>query len=379
MATRTPNPLGTKPPAGFEGIPIFDCDVHHSSGGRVLEYLPERWREYIKETGRRGYVGWGATTTQRYAALRVDAHPPGGMAGTDPDFARQQLLEPYGISAAILENTTEGMVGGYAPTELEIEMIRAVNDVTHDVWFEADPRWLASINIPADHIAAAVDEIVRCRERSDRFVQILINSRTERPQGNPKYWPIYEAAAHYGLPVAFHVGLSQYNHQTGVGPITYYYEFHVEFPLPAQAMVPSMIFEGVFDRFPALKIVPTELGWEWAVPFAWRLDSTWRVLRNEVSHLERKPSEYFRDHFWFTTQPLVEPEDPAQFYALYDQFVEYGFADRLMFSSDYPHWDMDSPYDSTPAFLSPEDKRKILGANAAALHGIELPTPTTAA
>jgi uncharacterized protein len=355
MAVETPVSRGTDVPDGFEGVAIFDCDVHHSSGGRVLEYLPERWRSYIQETGRRGYVGWGATTTQRYAALRVDAHPPGGMAGTDPDFAREQLLDAYGMSAAILENTTEGMVGGYAPMELEVAMIRAVNDVTHDVWFDADPRWLASINIAADHVDAAVEEIVRCRERSDRFVQILINSRTERPQGNPKYWPIYEAAAHYDLPVAFHVGLSQYNHQTGVGPITYYYEFHVEFPLPAQAMVPSMIFEGVFERFPTLKIVPTELGWEWAVPFAWRLDSTWRVLRNEVPHLQRKPS------------------DPAQFYALYDQFVDFGFGDRLMFSSDYPHWDMDAPYDSTPPFLSLEDKRKILGANAAALHGRVLP------
>jgi uncharacterized protein len=53
--------------------------------------------------------------------------------------------------------------------------------------------------------------------------------------------------------------------------------------------------------------------------------------------------------------------------------VDFGFGDRLMFSSDYPHWDMDAPYDSTPPFLSLEDKRKILGANAAALHGRVLP------
>jgi predicted TIM-barrel fold metal-dependent hydrolase len=43
-----------------------------------------------------------------------------------------------------------------------------------------------------------------------------------------------------------------------------------------------------------------------------------------------------------------------------------------MFSSDYPHWDMDAPYETTPAFLSREDKLAILGGNACALHGIEL-------
>jgi hypothetical protein len=101
------------------------------------------------------------------------------------------------------------------------------------------------------------------------------------------------------------------------------------------------------------------------------MDASWRVLRDEVPHLERKPSEYFGEHFWFSTQPCAEPENPADFNGLYEQFTAV-FHDHLVFATDYPHWDMDSPFDATPALLPFEEKRKILGANAAALYGIEI-------
>jgi predicted TIM-barrel fold metal-dependent hydrolase len=89
------------------------------------------------------------------------------------------------------------------------------------------------------------------------------------------------------------------------------------------------------------------------------------VLREEIAHLERKPSEYVRDHFWFSTQPGVETELPEQFYELYAQWERAGLAGRLMFSSDYPHWDMDSPFEAVPRGLSREVKERILYSNAA--------------
>jgi uncharacterized protein len=374
----TPTIRRTEVP-GFEGLQIIDCDVHNFAFGNLQPYLSERWRDYLALTGKRNLgSGGGVASPQRPNACRLDAVPPNGPPGSDPDFAREQLLDEYGISAAIL-NTIETMAAGNAPAALEVDIARAMNDYNLDTWLESDPRWLASICIAPDHPEEAAKEIARCREQSDRYVQVIVSSRTERPQGNPKYWPIYEAASHYDLPVAYHVGTSKYHSWTGVGGPTFYYEVHVSFPFPAQSMVPSFIFEGVFDRWPNLKIVPTEVGWEWVVPLAWRLDSSWRAMRDEVAHLERKPSDYLRDHFWFSTQPCVESEDPQDVYELFAQFERAGFGDKLMFATDYPHWDMDSPFDATPRYLSREQKSRILAGNAAALYGIPLTGESTEA
>jgi predicted TIM-barrel fold metal-dependent hydrolase len=149
---------------------------------------------------------------------------------------------------------------------------------------------------------------------------------------------------------------------------------HIGFPQAAQALASSFIFEGVFDRIPTLKVVLCELAWAWAVPYSWRMDATWRVLRDEVAHLQRPPSEYFRDHFWFTTQPAEEPEDPGDIYPLWEQFKGAGFGAKLMFATDYPHWDFDPPSTGVPKLLDPATKRRLFADNALALYGRKLTT-----
>src|SRR5690606_3884952 len=124
-------------------------------------------------------------------------------------------------------------------------------------------------------------------------------------------------------------------------------------------LVSSLIFEGVFDRFPRLKIVLIELAWSWVVPLGWRMDRAYELMRNEVSHLTKRPSEYLRDHFWFTTQPMEEPEQPQWFDEVLEAFEVSGLGDKLMYSSDYPHWDFDEP-SALPTTLTDDQRRRIL-------------------
>jgi predicted TIM-barrel fold metal-dependent hydrolase len=362
--------------SGIEGLAIVDCDFHNDTVIAGPRYLPKRWQEYLEMAGRRHYEHYGVATQQRPSACRLDSFPPGGgMPGTDQDFVREQLLDKYDISTAVINNVAGGGQSGNSPVEFEIALARATNECNYAEWLADDPRYVASITVTADHPVAAAAEIERCRGLSDRFAQVMIGSRSERPHGNPKYWPIYEVASALDVPLGFHVSSNKYHNWSGVGPADFYYEMHTSFPLAAQANMASMIFEGIFDRWPNLKIVHVELGWEWAVPFAWRLDAAWRVLKSEVPHLQRKPSEYIRDHFWFSTQPAVEPEDPADFYSVWEQFEDFGLGDHLLFATDYPHWDFDSPFDAIPHLLSRADKRRILGANAAALYGLTIDLP----
>ena len=70
----------------------------------------------------------------------------------------------------------------------------------------------------------------------------------------------------------------------------------------------------------------------------WRFDAEYKGLRREVPWLKRLPSEYFARHVWVTTQPLeVAPRKENVIELLRSMHLE----DRLVYSSDYPHWDAD--------------------------------------
>jgi predicted TIM-barrel fold metal-dependent hydrolase len=67
---------------------------------------------------------------------------------------------------------------------------------------------------------------------------------------------------------------------------------------------------------------------------------------------------------WFCTQPLEEPDAPAQ---LVETMTHLGGAERVVFASDWPHHDFDHPRALVKLPLTPEQRRKILGENAAKL------------
>ena len=176
---------------------------------------------------------------------------------------------------------------------------------------------------------------------------------------------MYEAAAHHGLPVGIHFGGANGWPITGAGWPSFYFEDHTGMPQAMQTQLISLVCEGVFERFPTLKIVLIEGGLAWLPPLMWRLDRAWQRLHEEVPHLQRPPSDYIRRHCWATTQPMEEPPKPAYFWHMLEQL---DMNDRLMFATDYPHWDFDAPDQAFPVKLPSELKQKIMGENARSLY-----------
>jgi predicted TIM-barrel fold metal-dependent hydrolase len=128
-----------------------------------------------------------------------------------------------------------------------------------------------------------------------------------------------------------------------------------------------MIFEGVFERFPDFRLVLVEGGFAWLPPLMWRMDREWERMRDEVPHVKRKPSDYIRSNVWLTTQPIEEPENNRD---LYDVLSWIGH-DRLMFSTDYPHWDFDHPEFAFKVPLEAAQKDAILRGNAVSLYRLQ--------
>jgi predicted TIM-barrel fold metal-dependent hydrolase len=125
----------------------------------------------------------------------------------------------------------------------------------------------------------------------------------------------------------------------------------------------------VFARFPDLKIVLIESGFAWLPALGWRLDKIWKRLRSEVPHVDRPPSELIRKHFWVSTQPMEEPEEPDH---LMDVMDWIGW-DQILFASDYPHWDFDDPFLALPPSLDAERRNRIFSGNARGLYRFDSP------
>jgi predicted TIM-barrel fold metal-dependent hydrolase len=348
-----------------EATALVDCDIHPalSSAASLDAYLPERWRRHREHYGDRLHAG-SVYPRQSKRAARNDAWPPGGGPPcSDLPFLREHHLDAWNVRLAILNPLLAS--GELVDLDYGAAHARAVNDWQLGDWVEPEPRLRASVVVAYDDGPLAAEEIRR-RAGDARFVQVLLAVRALEPLGRRRYWPIYDAAQEASLPVGIHFGGWGGHPITGAGFPSFYIEEHAGMATAFQDQVTSLVCEGVFQRFPGLKVVLIEGGFAWLPPLMWRLDQAWRRHRDEVPELDEPPSEIVRRHFWLTTQPIEEPPRNEQFADLLD---ELGLDDRLMFATDYPHWDFDSPDRAFPIPLDAERRRRLYDGNASALYG----------
>ena len=357
-------------PAGKQTQMVADCDIHPtvSSYKELYQYLDRRWHAHLEEYGakvRHGFQVGAAYPKGQPVAMRRDAWPEGGgLPGSSLELMQRQHLDANNVALGILNPTTfSGQ--GVLNADLSRALATASNQWQKDSFTSKDKRLKGSIVVPYEDAAAAVAEIERWKDDPD-FVQVILLSRTNEPLGQRRYWPIFEAAADAGLPIGVHAfGYSGYP-VTGSGWPSYYIEEMYGHSPSCQALLASMVTEGTFERFPALKLILIEAGCAWLPAFTWRMDKLWHRLKSEVPQLRRPPSEYIREHVWITTQPIEEPE-PRQHLV---DVIEWIGWDRLLFASDYPHWDFDDPATAFPIRIPPERRAQFLLGNALNVYGL---------
>jgi uncharacterized protein len=119
----------------------------------------------------------------------------------------------------------------------------------------------------------------------------------------------------------------------------------------------SLVAEGVFQKFPKLRVVLIESGFTWLPTWLWRTNKTWRGVRAEVPWIDRSPAEIVREHVRFTLQPVDAPRAEPQ--RLLRTLQHMGSDRLLLFSTDYPHWQFDAD-DILPDGLPEDTIGKIL-------------------
>jgi predicted TIM-barrel fold metal-dependent hydrolase len=334
---------------GISQLAIADCDIHHSPRDfkMLYKYLEPRWREHIDLFGVRARQG-------NYSGPQ---YPKG-----QPDASRRDAWPLVGGQLGILA-MIRPHPGGFQNLDLSGALCRAINDWQVAEWTAPEPRLKASIVVPYEDAAAAVAEIDRWAGHPD-MVQVLLLSRTVEPLGNRRYWPIYEAAARAGLPIGIHAFGNGGQPTSSTGWASFYIEDMIGDSQSCQSVVGSMVTEGVFARFPTSRVVLIEAGFARLPSLAWRMDRVWSRTKAENPALTRLPSEYIHDHIWLTTQPMEEPQAPEH---LRDVLGWLGM-DRLLFATDYPHWDYDDPQQALKLRLSAVEREAFFIGNAQTLY-----------
>jgi len=355
--------------AATSKLAIADGDIHPRPAGvgiggvskALYPYMTKQWVEHVKAFGityRQPWEKGSAYPKGQPQAARRDAWTPdGGSPGSDLAFMQRQHLDPNNVALGILNPLTSGQ--GAQNPDLSQAVCHATNEWQKAEWSGKDSRLKASVVIPYEDTVASVKEIERRANDSD-FAQVFMLSKTNEPLGQRRYWPIYEAAAATGMPVGIHAFGNGGWPNTSGGWGSYYIEEMVGHGMAQQAVLTSLILEGVFERVPTLKVVLIEGGLAWAAALGWRLDAQWKKLKQELPHLKRAPSEYIRSNVWFTTQPIEEPEPRTQLAEVFDWI---GW-DRILFATDYPHWDYDDPARALPFEMTDEQRRGIFQDNA---------------
>ena len=340
----------------------IDCDIHPNvpSLKALLPYLDEHWREVVVARGmdELNSISYPANSP---LTARSDWRPAQGKPAASLAQVQSDYLDVFDVSIAIC-NPLYGVQLLFSE-DMAAAFARAVNKWMAAEWLDKDSRLRASIVVPIQNIELAVDEIERCAA-DPRFVQVLLLASGDHPLGKRHYWPIYAAAERHKLPVGIHAGSNYHNPPTAVGWPSYYTEDYVAQAQAFQSQLTSLICEGVFTRYPALKVVLLESGWTWLPAHLWRLTKYWRGLRMEIPWVDRSPEEIVRSNIRLSLQPTDAPPNAAGLARIIDHMQS---DELLLFSTDYPHWQFDGT-DAVPPGLPPALVRKIMVDNPRATY-----------
>jgi predicted TIM-barrel fold metal-dependent hydrolase len=340
----------------------IDCDIHPSIPGitALLPYLPGHWSTMVQTRGMDDLNSMSYPANAPLTA-RTDWRPASGKPGGSLGQIQRECLDGFGTSIAIC-NCLYGVQLLFAE-DMAVAFARAVNDWTRCELLDRDPRLRASIVIPIQSVERSVDEIERCAT-DPRFVQVLLLASGDQPLGKRVYWPIYAAAQRHGLPIGIHAGSSYHNPPTAVGWPTYYTEDYVAQAQAFQSQLTSLICEGVFNRYPDLKVVLLESGWTWLPAHLWRLTKYWRGLRMEIPWVDRSPADIVRSNVRLSLQPTDGPPDRVSM----ERIIEHMKSNELLlFSTDYPHWQFEGT-NALPADLPASLMRQIMVDNPRATY-----------
>ena len=282
-------------------------------------------------------------------------------SGWDPR-ARLADQDRGGVAGEILYPTVGMVLCGHQDFELKQACMDAYNRWLAE-YCGAHPDRLFGVGQTAMRSpAAGIEDLERIKALGLRGV-MLPSRPAAADYDSPIYDPFWEAAIDLGLPLSFHILTDPRDLVQSRGPVM---NHAVAIIRGNQDIISMLVFGGVFERHPRLRIVCVEADAGWLPHWMYRMDHYYdrhRYLR--AAALSRMPSDYMRENLYVTFQ---------------DDWVAFRMVDlvnpaRLMWANDFPHSDSTWPRSqdvlrAQAGHLPPAQRDMILHDNVAQLYGL---------
>ncbi|MEX2035114.1 MAG: amidohydrolase family protein [Xanthobacteraceae bacterium] len=281
------------------------------------------------------------------------------------ELARRSM-NAMGLDYQIVFPTPMLTLGMHPQDDIEVALSRAYNKWLVERILPEDDRLKGLIYLPFNTPEACV-ELVQEYADTDSVIGFTVCSTRNKPVHHNNYMRLYSLIEELGKPLAFHSGFNwgdpsfvQLNRFISMHAISFVHYSLIH--------LTNWIINGLPERFPKMKLLWVESGLAW-IPFLMqRLDHEYQMRTCEAPMLKRLPSEYMAD-MYYTSQPL----EKTNLKLLQATMEAFKAETQLLYASDWPHWDFDTPSSiATLPFLSEQAKRNILGLNAARIFNLEV-------
>ena len=285
--------------------------------------------------------------------------------GRDPKV-RLQVLDDEGIDAAVLYPSVGLMFGLLQHPDVAAALCAAYNDWLAG-YCATDPNRLIGVALLPQHDPALAAAELERAVSGDGFVGGVMrpNRIGGRTVDHPDFDVLWNKAEQLVVPISFHEAYLSVIDTVGLVRMTTYAGCHfVSHVFEKMAAMVNVTLAGIFGRFPRLRLGFLEAGCGWAPTWTDRIEEHYELAPGD--YRGGNPNGTINTRSWLT----FEIEEPGLASTL-----EQGWADNVMFASDYPHHDAVFP----GAVKSVEDRglgdvleQKLLAANALTFYGDRL-------
>jgi predicted TIM-barrel fold metal-dependent hydrolase len=362
------------------GFKIFDADCHQMEPDYVFEkYIDERYKAQAPrmgiapESGRRTFLVEGEPFTRekgkypmaapdflnavRKAMQRFERAAKQGFSAE----SRLADMDEQGVDVQVVYPTAAGQMLGreFRDPKLLAACCRAYNDWSADYCSKAPDRLKWAAILPMQDVEESIKEAHRAARNGAISFYVRPNPVAGRTIFHADYLPLWGEVEKLNRPISTHDSASASVASFGDRMDTHVSGHILSHPFEAMAAMAGLIWYGVIEKYPKLRVVHVEADGGWVPYWLQRMEQHWRFSGNaEHEYLTRRPTEYFKSNFFVA----FRGDEPTMKAA-----IELVGDDNFLWDTDYPHPDGTFPWGVGAMLEQPipdASRRKIWWDNA---------------